>query len=229
METKRWHVPLDRSSGHAGEQSAPSTRMLRYLRRADDLTTGALRWGILTNGARWRLYYSGARSVSEQFLEADLPAILDIPGHNDGLFALGAQDRHRALKLFALFYRREAFLAEADGHTFHHRALEQGRVYEARVASNLSDLVFGRVFPQLVPAIAAAAPDAPLAEVREAALVFLYRLLFILYAEDRDLLPVQDHRYGRYALRQHARRDVGARKDRGEVFSETQAPLLGGG
>ncbi len=223
VESKRWHVPLDRSSGYTGEQTAPSTQMLRYLRRADDLTKGALRWGILTNGARWRLYYSGARSVSEQFLEADLPAILDIPGHNDGLFAQGAEDRRHALKLFALFFRREAFLTEADGYTFHHRALEQGRVYEARVAGNLSDLVFGRVFPQLVRAIAADAPDAPLAEVREAALVFLYRLLFILYAEDRDLLPVRDHRYGRYALREHVRRDVGGRKDRGEVFSETQA------
>jgi len=31
--------------------------MLRYLRRVEDLTTGALRWGVLTNGARWRLYY----------------------------------------------------------------------------------------------------------------------------------------------------------------------------
>ena len=38
---------------------------------------------------------------------------------------------------------------------------------------------------------AAAAPTAPLQEVREAALILLYRLLFILYAEDRDLLPVR--------------------------------------
>ena len=52
--------------------------MLRYLRRIEDLTTGALRWGILTNGARWRLYYQGARSVSEQFFEVDLPALLDL-------------------------------------------------------------------------------------------------------------------------------------------------------
>ena len=48
--------------------------MLRYLRRVDDLTSGKLRWGILTNGSRFRLYYQGARSVSEQFFEADLAA-----------------------------------------------------------------------------------------------------------------------------------------------------------
>ena len=59
VESKRWRRPLDRRSDRRGEDTAPSTQMLRYLRRVDDLTTGALRWGILTNGARWRLYYQG--------------------------------------------------------------------------------------------------------------------------------------------------------------------------
>jgi hypothetical protein len=67
VESKRWQRPLDRQSGRRGEETAPSTQMLRYLRRVDDLTTGKLRWGILTDGAHWRLYYQGARSVSEQF------------------------------------------------------------------------------------------------------------------------------------------------------------------
>ena len=62
--------------------------MLRYLRRVDDLTTGKLRWGILTNGAHWRLYFSGARSVSEQFFEVDLARILNVPGHNEDLSQL---------------------------------------------------------------------------------------------------------------------------------------------
>ena len=224
VESKRWLRPLDRRSGRAGEETAPSTQMLRYLRRVDDLTTGALRWGILTNGARWRLYYQGARSVSEQFFEVDLPAILDLPGHNEGLFALSAAERRHALRLFALVFRREAFLpGAADERTFHQRAIEEGRFYEERVAANLSDLVFGQVFPALARAIAAAAPDAPLPEVREAALILLYRLLFILYAEDRDLLPVRDERYDDYALRDKVRGDVGDRKDRGDVFSETAA------
>ena len=64
VESKRWLRPLDRASD---QKIAPSTQMLRYLRRADDLTEGRLRWGILTNGAQWRLYYQGARSVSEGF------------------------------------------------------------------------------------------------------------------------------------------------------------------
>ena len=224
IESKRWGRPLDRRSGRRGEETAPSTQMLRYLRRVDDLTTGKLRWGILTNGARWRLYYQGARSVSEQFFEMDLAALLDLPGHNEGLVALTEDDRRHWLKVFALVFRREAFLAgTADPRTFHQRAIEEGRFYEERVAASLSALVFGQVFPELASAIAAAAPEASLPEVREATLVLLYRLLFILYAEDRDLLPVRNTSYDDYALREKVRGDVRRRKDRDDVFSTSAA------
>ena len=224
VESKRWLRPLDRRAEHRGEENAPSTQMLRYLRRVDDLTTGKLRWGVLTNGARWRLYYQGARSVSEQFFEVDLAVLLDLPGHNDGLFALTEAERHHWLKVFVLVFRREAFLpGTTDPRTFHQRAIEEGRFYEERVASSLSGLVFGQVFPGLARAIAAAAPAAPLPEVREAALILLYRLLFILYAEDRDLLPVRDSRYDDYALREKVRDDIKQRKDREDVFSASAA------
>jgi hypothetical protein len=224
VESKRWLRPLDRRSGRRGEEIAPSTQMLRYLRRVDDLTDGNLRWGILTNGARWRLYYQGARSVSEQFFEIDLAAILDVEGHNDGLFALSEEERQHWLKVFVLFFRKAAFLPGAvDQRTLHQRALDEGRFYEERVAANLSELVFGQVFPDLARAVAAAAPEAPLQEVRDAALILLYRLLFILYAEDRDLLPVRDARYDDYGLRSRVRGDVGERKDRNDTFSESAA------
>ena len=224
VESKRWLRPLDRRSERQGEVTAPSTQMLRYLRRIDDLTAGALRWGMLTNGAVWRLYYQGARSVSEQFFEVDLPALLDLPGHNEGLFALDEAERRHALKLFALVFRREAFMPDAaDARTFHQRAIEEGRYCEERVADNLSKLVFDQVFPDLARAVAAERPEAPLEEVREATLVLLYRLLFIFYAEDRDLLPVRDTRYDDYALRDRLRSDIGRRKDQGDVFSETAA------
>ena len=224
VESKRWLRPLDRRSGRRGEENAPSTQMLRYLRRVDDLTTGKLRWGILTNGARWRLYYQGSRSVSEQFFEVDLAALLNLPGHNEGLFPLTDAARHHGLKVFVLVFRREAFVAgTTDPRTFHQRAIEEGRFYEERVAASLSGLVFGQVFPGLARAIAADVPAAPLPKVREAALILLYRLLFILYAEDRDLLPVRNKRYDDYALREKVRGDVGQRKDRDDVFSASAA------
>ncbi|MEC5292810.1 MULTISPECIES: Eco57I restriction-modification methylase domain-containing protein [unclassified Aurantimonas] len=223
VESKRWNRPLDRRSEQRAEVTAPSTQMLRYLRRVDDLTNGSMRWGILTNGARWRLYFSGARSVSEDFFEIDLAAVLAIPGHNEGLFAMTPDEQAHWLKVFMLMFRRDAFLPGPDHRTFHQRALDDGRFYEEKVAQNLSDLVFGTVFPQLAQGIATAAPEAELHEVRDAALILLYRLLFILYAEDRDLLPVRDARYDDYGLRERVRLDVGRRKDAGDVFSATAA------
>ncbi len=224
VESKRWLRPLDRRSGRRGEENAPSTQMLRYLRRVDDLRTGKLRWGILTNGAQWRLYYQGARSISEQFFEVDLAAILNLPGHNEGLSALTKAEQHHWMKVFVLVFQREAFLAgTTDPRTFHQRAIEEGRFYEERVATDLSALVFTQVFPTISRSIAAAAPEAPLPEVREAALILLYRLLFIFYAEDRDLLPVRNTRYDDYALRDKVRGDVGQRKDRDDAFSASAA------
>ena len=222
VESKRWERPLDRRSGQQGEETAPSTQMLRYLRRVDDLTTGKLRWGILTNGAHWRLYFSGARSVSEQFFEVDLARILNIPGHNEDLFQLSEAARRHWLKVFTLMFRREAFLPlSEESRTFHQLAMNQGRHYEERVASDLSKLVFEEIFPQLAHAIAAASPGAQPEDVREVVLVILYRLLFVLYAEDRGLLPIHDTRYDDYSLRKKVREDVGMRMDDDDAFSES--------
>ena len=222
VESKRWLRPLDRRSGRRGEESAPSTQMLRYLRRIDDVTTGKVRWGILTNGACWRLYWAGARSVSEQFFELDLGAVL---GHSaDGGDSVTGDDWRHWLKVFALVFRRDAFLPDAaDERTFHEHAIAEARYHRERVASSLSAVVFETVFPDLVRALAEADPASPLDEVRDAALVVLYRLLFVLYAEDRDLLPVRDSRYDDYALRDRVRGDIGRRKDEGDVFSVTAA------
>lgn len=59
--------------------------------------------------------------------------------------------------------------------------------------------------------------------MRAAALILLYRLLFILYAEDRNLLPVNDERYDDYGLRERVRMDVGNRKDSHDTFSTSAA------
>lgn len=219
VESKRWGRPLDRASGR-DETTAPSTQMLRYLRRIDDLSGAALRWGILTNGTRWRLYWAGARSISEEFLEIDLSRVLGLGG--DDLFA-DAATRDHWLRVFAVMFGREAFLRDGvDQRSFHDRARAEGAFYEERVAASLSKLVFESVFPSLAAAIATAAPDASLTDVRDAALILLYRLLFLLYAEDRDLLPVSDPRYDDYALRP-LRLDVGQRVTNGDAFSTSAA------
>lgn len=220
VESKRWGRPLDRA-GRRDEATAPSTQMLRYLRRIDDLTSGRLRWGILTNGGRWRLYWAGARSVSEEFLEIDLARVLGRSG--DDLFD-NPEDRAHWLRVSGVMFGRAGFIADASGTTFHARALKQAAFYEERVAASLATLVFEEVFPAIAAAIARAAPDAPLQQVREAGLVLLYRLLFLLYAEDRGLLPVRDRRYDDYALRP-LREDIGRRMSDGDAFSTSATAI----
>ena len=122
---------------------------------------------------------------------------------------------------------REAFLpAPEGGRSFHARAVDAARPHRERVAADLSKLAFERVFPELAAALAAQAPDAPLPEVRDAALIFLYRLLFLFYAEDRGLLPVLDPRYGAYALRDNVRRRCGPAHGRGRRLLRTRGALL---
>ena len=131
---------------------------------------------------------AGARPRATGYFEVDLGSVL------------GAGDED-ALRVFYLLFRRESFvLREGARTTFLQAALDEGRRYEERVAADLSGTVFEKVFPSLVGALADESGE-ELSTVREAALIFLYRLLFILYAEDRGLLPVNDPRYDDYGLR----------------------------
>ncbi|MBA3562974.1 MAG: hypothetical protein H0W33_02985 [Gammaproteobacteria bacterium] len=63
------------------------------------------------------------------------------------------------------------------------------------------------MFPALLNELAKGDPPGRLDDeqyleaLRDAALILLYRLLFVLYAEDRKPLPVDDKRYDEYALR----------------------------
>ncbi|MEX0758277.1 MAG: Eco57I restriction-modification methylase domain-containing protein [Tistlia sp.] len=229
VESKRWLRALDRKGPQKDDLGVPHNQMLRYLDRLNIMTRSAVRWGILTNGGQWRLYYQGATSVSEEFLELDLPVLVGLPGHERGLFD---GDPAHYLKVFMMMFGRAAFLPDPalDGRTFHQFSRDEGRLWEQRVAKDLSDLVFRNIFPALVRGIVAHDPERPapnvpayLDEVRDAALILLYRLLFVLYAEDRNLLPSRDRKYDDYGMRNRVRADIRRRVDEGDAFSSRAA------
>lgn len=228
LEAKAWEVPLDKK-GKDGEFDSriPSNQILRYLSRADIQSDGNIKWGILTNGRKWRLYFQDARSRSEDFLEIDLPAALGLKGAQADLFAFEGSGEQDWLKVFYVFFSRKAFLKiPPENSSFHQRVLEQGKFWESQVAQDLSEVVFKEVFPQLVCYLKqhdgeAQETSAYLEELRDSALTFFYRLLFVLCAEDRLLLPVADGKYDDYGLRKRVREDIAKRIDDKDAFSST--------
>ncbi len=143
-------------------------------------------------------------------------------------------DARHALKVFYCLFRLDAFQNQSwdnEHRTFHEFALAEARRYEELVSQDLGQRVFDTVFPDLASALASGDPKAVvpptreyLDEVREAALLLLYRLLFVLYAEDRGLLPVRDQRYYNYSLRR-TREDIRDKRDANFAFS-TQASRI---
>ncbi len=207
-ESKRFGLPLD-ARGQDGRRQAttPHDQIVRYLSTAEVESEGRIRWGVLTNGGVWRLYDYRARPRATGYFEASLGEILES----------GDTDR---LRTFYLLFRRDSFEAQ-EGATvsFLETALAEGRRYEQQVAQDLSAVVFERAFPRLVQALAEHTQQQELAELRAPALILFYRLLFVLYAEDRGLLPVNDSRYEDYGLRKPVRDDIARRMADGSALS----------
>ena len=187
-EAKYWERSLNKVSANDKrdiyKNENPSFQIASYL-----MGTG-VDWGILTNGREWRLYYRQASSRATEFYQVDLVELLEA----------GVLER---FKYFWLFFRQEAFVKDSQGRNFLERVREGSTTYSAKVGDELKDLVFHRLFPDLAGGFVAAATrqqETVLPEkVYEATLSFLYKLLFLLYAEARNLLPV-DGDYRDYSL-----------------------------
>ena len=164
LKTTAWQANLDHGHG----QPSPAAAMVADLRRV-----GRPRWGILTNGHCWRLYDGQARSVAQGFLDIQLLQALKQPD---------------LLKRFVVFFRPQALRHSEHGSCWLRTALTGNRRHQERIATAFKQQACHQVFPALATAVAQAAPTASEAVVREASLVLLYRLLFLLYGESRGLL-----------------------------------------
>ncbi len=211
-DAKYWNRPLDRQLKDSRDEftnANPSFQIVNYL-----VATG-VDWGILTNGKLWRLYYAGARSRIDTYFEVDLARVLE------------SRDA-RVFRYFYLFFRARAF--QRDPHTGQSflEAVHEGSVnYGVELQKRLKDLIFERIFVHLATGFLKWGADGGQGTVRRAnleaiyqgTLRLLYRLLFLLHAEARDLLPVGDRQgYYRYSLTR-IKRDVAGRLDRGDQLS----------
>lgn len=155
-----------------------------------------LSWVVLTRASEIRLYAArpdtgvGRRGPSQTFIEANVALLPDdLAGYLHLLFSADAL---------------------ADGGTF-----EQILGSSADFAADLAFRLRERVYRQAVPAVARAIasrlapdPDEPvLAAAYDQTLNILFRLLFVAYGEDKDLLPYDTNsRYADHSLKRIARR-----------------------
>jgi hypothetical protein len=183
-EAKYWKRPLSKVSADDKrdiyKNTNPSFQISSYL------TGTEVDWGILTNGCEWRLYYRQASSTATEFYQVDLVTLID------------AADLEQ-FKSFWLFFRQAAFIKDPQGRNFLERVREGSTTYATRVGSELKALVFDQVFPGLAGGFVTDAvrrkAQVSADQVHEATLSFLYKLLFLLYAEARNLLPIdRDYR-----------------------------------
>ena len=174
-----------------------------------------LPWVVLTRGRQIRVYAArpetgvGRKGRSETFVEANLALL---PDEGAGYMPL-------------------LFSAEAlkDRGTFD-EILEGSRDYSADLGARLRDRVYTGTVPALAMALArrhATDLDEPaLRNLYEQALTVLFRLLFVAYAEDKDLLPYRSNgAYREHALKTLAR-DLASRHAEGALIFDEHATDL---
>ncbi|MFW6089659.1 MAG: restriction endonuclease, partial [Gemmatimonadota bacterium] len=220
-DAKYWGRPLDAKADDGDREELtnvnPSFQIVNYL-----VATG-VPWGVLTNGRVWRLYYARARSRIDTYFEVDLARILD-----DGDEA--------AFRWFLMFFRAAAFAPDPEtGESFLEAVHEGSTRYGVALENRLKGLIFDRIFPHLATgflrdahgedADADEIDQAELDEIYHGTLRLLYRLLFLLHAEARGLLPVADRKgYYNYSLTR-IKADVAERIDGGQTLSAVSTDL----
>lgn len=196
LEAKRWRRDLDGRGGEGDDdrQRIPSIQIINYLYRAEQP------WGVLTNGTEWRLYFRDADFADTAYFAVDLLSLLD-----DEPLAVGESSERisseEAFRYFYLFFRPGAFAPRPGPEGG--RWLDLARQSSARYARAVEEALKPRAY-RAVTALCRGfvagdgdAPDALAAdpqrrrEVLDGSLTLLFRLLFLLYAESRDLLPVR--------------------------------------
>ncbi len=191
-EAKYWERALSKASANDQrdiyKNANPSFQITNYL-----VGTG-VDWGILTNGREWRLYYRLASSTATEFYQIDLVELLES----------SAEDKLEQFKYFWLFFCADSFVKDPQGRNFLEHVRDGSNTYARRVGEELKTLVFEQVFPSIAGGFAVNAfrlnHQVTSEELYEATLSFLYKLLFLLFAESRNLLPINNNDYRDYSV-----------------------------
>jgi len=170
-EAKRLGRPLDKklkTETDPFEVQNPSLQISRYL-----WLTG-VRWGILTDGKYWRLYERETSKRLDIFYEIDLEDFIESGSVED-------------FRYFYLLFRRDAFPE------FIEKVYKGSVDYAEEVGDELKENIYQALKTLAQGFLKTSGNNLSgeyLKEIHDNSLILLYRLLFILYAEHRDLLPL---------------------------------------
>jgi len=198
LESKYWGRRLnDTDKSDVLDSRDPTAQTVKYLDDVHFHTNGKINWAILTNGKHWRLFYYRAASRSGNFFEVDLEEIITNGNIEEFLY-------------FYLFFSRDAFITDPPtGKTWLDQHLKGTEEYAVRVSIKLKNLIFDKVFEGLAEGFVHLRryelsiqdeTDGSRKNIFKGCLTLLYRLLFLLYAESRNLLPVQEPAYYKASL-----------------------------
>ena len=190
-DAKSWDLPLDRTLASSSKGSDPFSNKNPSYQIFFYMLHSGLPWGVLTNGRHWRLYHKQTAHKLEVFYEIDLPVMLQ---ENDV----------ESFLYFYAFFRHKAF---EPGTLALERILSASTEYAQGISESLRQQVYDALryvaqgFLDYSESNLPATPDT-YKLIYDHSLILLYRLLFILYAEARDLLPLQENRayYRKYSL-----------------------------
>jgi|GEM_PF-1314958 len=191
-EAKQWKIDLDKS---ATKQRSPVQQIVDYLNETK------VKWGILTNGKLWRLYRLSQRGEnSKAYYEFDLEEFLDFldpsPQKKLPFKDQDISSKLRDFKYFYLFFRKQAFLGEPC-------FLDHVKNESDRQQLSLKDDLENNVY-RAVRELAQGFVEQNHLDINDKelikelwgnSLVFLYRLLFVLYAESYGHLPLNVPHY----------------------------------
>jgi len=182
-DAKAWERPLDRPTRLQSQREYPPEQLEWYLNNS------LLDYGILTNGRIWRLIprlHSPDQPRFQTYLECDLPGLLE----RSQPFGDLVQEE---FFWFYLFFSTVAHRAVSNRTCLIERARNGSSEYRLGIGRDLRNRVF-EALRLCIQGFLRFDPnklniDRDLELCREQSLVFLYRLLFVMYAEDRQLLP----------------------------------------
>ncbi len=190
-ESKAWDKTLD--TGKADRANNPHHQLQDYL------STLRVRFGFLTNGRIWRVYDTDKITAKKTFIEFDLERLLALDD---------ADQKAEGLALFAFFFGRNTYAkpAEAGKASAIEQAIAESSDFTLAVEENLKAVIYGyagedSLFEIMGKAIYKANPKASLGQVYENSVVLLFRLLFVVYFEDKNRALLARHPfYQRYSL-----------------------------